>query len=380
AVLTTRSLVKIMTQNFGFQTANRYTVRFDPVTPGYTVERLPGLFRQMEDRFSALPGVVHASLTGQCPMDGVSAGSCTIPQGSTECAFGAVWARASPQFLKSIGTPILRGRDLSEQDTATSPLVAIVSESLAKKLFPDKDPIGQHFGVTPSTSGSFEIVGVYADAMLYSGGDLAEPTYLRPLSQVYAGYTEPIVIRFETRTMFATSLILSFNKPQQDVESLVRKTMAGIDPSITIYDGRTFDTQIANNYTQQRMIAKLISLFGLLALIIASVGLYGVMSYLVARRINEIGIRMALGATRSGVVGMVMRDALVQLGIGLVIGIAGALYAGHLMASQLYQLSSHDPVSLALAACVLTACAIVASFIPARRAASIEPMSALRAE
>ena len=175
-------------------------------------------------------------------------------------------------------------------------------------------------------------------------------------------------------------MILDFNTPQQNVEALIRRTLAGIDPNLTVMDLRSFDAQVAGNFNQERLIARLTSLFGILALVLASVGLYGVMSYFVARRTSEIGIRMALGATRASVVGMVLRGALWQILIGLGLGIPAALIAGHLMASQLYEVSGTDPLALAGATLVLGLCAAVAGFIPARRAASIEPMQALRTE
>jgi ABC-type antimicrobial peptide transport system permease subunit len=180
--------------------------------------------------------------------------------------------------------------------------------------------------------------------------------------------------------MIMNAMILQFNTPQQNIDALVRRTSAGIDPNLTVMDLRPFDAQVAGNFNQERLMARLTSLFGILALILASVGLYGVMSYFVARRTSEIGIRMALGATRSSVVAMVMRGALWQILLGLALGIPAALYAGHLMKSLLYEVGSYDAMALAGAPLLLVLCAAVAGFIPARRAASIEPMQALRAE
>jgi ABC-type antimicrobial peptide transport system permease subunit len=180
--------------------------------------------------------------------------------------------------------------------------------------------------------------------------------------------------------MYMNAMILNFFMPQQSVDALIRRTLAGIDPNLTVIDLRSMDSQIAGNFTQERLIARLTSIFGVLALILASVGLYGVMSYFVARRTSEIGIRMALGATRPSVVSMVLRGALWQILIGLGLGIPAALYAGHLMTSLLYEVKGSDPLALAGATLVLGLCAAVAGFIPARRAASIEPMQALRTE
>jgi ABC-type antimicrobial peptide transport system permease subunit len=184
----------------------------------------------------------------------------------------------------------------------------------------------------------------------------------------------------EINSMFLSAMIVEFDQPQQSVDALVRRTMAGIDPNLTVAKLRPFDTQVAGNFNQERLIAQLSSLFGVLALILASVGLYGVMSYFVARRTSEIGIRMALGAKQSSVVGMVLRDALWQILFGVALGIPAALVAGHLMASQLYGVAGYDPLALVGATFVLGLCAAAAGFIPARRAASIDPMQALRTE
>ena len=180
--------------------------------------------------------------------------------------------------------------------------------------------------------------------------------------------------------MFVNSMVVNFNRPQTNAEELIRRTLADIDPNLTVMDLRSLDVQVAGNFNQDRLIARLTSLFGILALVIASVGLYGVMSYFVVRRTGEIGIRMALGATRSSVISMVLRSALLQIVLGLALGIPAALFAGQLVASQLYGVGAHDPWALTGATLVLAFCAAVAVFIPARRAASIEPMQALRTE
>jgi ABC-type antimicrobial peptide transport system permease subunit len=188
------------------------------------------------------------------------------------------------------------------------------------------------------------------------------------------------MISTESNSMFMQAMVIAFKTSQPDVDALIRHTLASVDPNIAVMDLRSFDAQVAGNFTQDRLVARLTSLFGVLALVLASVGLYGVMSYFVARRTGEIGIRMALGATRSSVMSMVLRGALWQILIGLMLGIPAALLAGNLMADQLYEVKAYDPLALAGAIVVLNLCAAVAAFIPARRAASIEPMRALRTE
>ena len=210
--------------------------------------------------------------------------------------------------------------------------------------------------------------------------DPVRPVFLRPLSQFDSAYKEPQFISTEKQSMYANAILIDFARTPETAEALLRNSLASIDPNLTVVDLRTFDAQIAGNFDQERLIAQLTSLFGVLALVLASVGLYGVMSYFVARRTGEIGIRMALGATRGSVVAVVMRNAGWQVGLGLLLGLPAALLAGHLMASQLYGVGAYGPVSFIGATLLLAACAALAGFIPARRAASIEPMKALRME
>jgi ABC-type antimicrobial peptide transport system permease subunit len=188
------------------------------------------------------------------------------------------------------------------------------------------------------------------------------------------------MIAGEKSSMFPGAMILSFNVPPANADALIRQTLAGIDPNLTVMDLRSFGNQVAGNFIEDRIMAQLTSLFGVLSLILASVGLYGVMSYFVARRASEIGIRMALGATRASVIATVMRTAMWQILIGLAFGIPAALYAEKLMESMLFGVGKYDLTALVGAPLVLVLCGIAAGFIPARRAASIEPMEALRTE
>ncbi|MGD0546366.1 MAG: ABC transporter permease [Terracidiphilus sp.] len=384
AILFSRSLANLEHQNIGMATANRYALHFDPSGAGYTIDRVPALYRQIEDRLSALPGVASVGLALFSPMDGNNFGECAILQGhpapgpNDPC--GSTWDRVSPHFLDSIGVPILRGRGITEQDTATSPQVAVVNQAFVKRFFPNEDPIGKHFGADlPWQSSAFQIVGVFADFKINNPREAGRPVYLRPLTQKFT-YGVPGLDAVETRSMFINSMVLSFNAPQQNADALIRRTLANIDPNLTVINLHSFDAQVEGNFIQERILARLTSLFGILALILASVGLYGVMSYIVARRTGEIGIRMALGATRSSVMAMVLRGALGQILIGLALGIPAALFAGHLMQNQLYGVGGFDPLALTGSVLVLGLCVTAASYIPARRAAFIEPMQALRSE
>jgi macrolide transport system ATP-binding/permease protein len=396
AILMTKSLNNLEHQNFGISTANRYVMHIDPAGAGYTADRLPALYRQIEDKFSSLPGVANIGMALYSPLEGDNWGECVIQQGhpapgpNDKC--GSTWDRVSPHFLATVGVPIVHGRDLSDQDTQNTQPVAVVNQEFVKRFYPKDDPIGKHFGIDlPQYSGAFEIVGVFHDFKMNNPRSEPRPVFLRPLAQYYNGYKTwtgggpapsflDAIVGGETQSMFIDAVIINFRAPQQNAEDLLRRTMASIDPNLTVVDVRSFDAQVAGNFTQDRLVARLTTLFGILALILASVGLYGVMSYFVAKRTGEIGIRMALGATRASVLGSVLRGALLQIAFGLVVGIPAALFAGHLMASQLYGVGSYDPWAFVGAALVLALCAALASLIPARRAASIEPMQALRTE
>jgi predicted permease len=396
AFLMTKSLNNLEHQNFGIETANRYVMHVDPAGAGYTADRLPALYRQVEDRFSSLPGVANVSMALYSPLEGDNWGECVIQQGhpapgpNDKC--GSTWDRVSPHFLQSVGVPIIRGRDLSEQDTQNSQPVAVVNQEFVKRFFPKEDPIGKHFGIGfPQFSGAFEIIGVFRDFKMNNPRSDPRPVYLRSLAQFYEGFKTwtgggprpsfiDAFVGAETQSMFIDAVIVNFRAPQLNVDELLRRTLAGIDPNLTVVDIRPYDAQVAGNFTDDRLVARLTALFGMLALVLASVGLYGVMSYFVARRTGEIGIRMALGATRSSVLAGVMRSAMLQIVIGLALGIPFALFVGHLMASQLYGVGAYDPWAFTGAALLLALCAVVASLLPARRAASIEPMQALRTE
>ena len=277
--------------------------------------------------------------------------------------------------------PILRGRNFTSEDTATSQQVVLVNQAFARHFFPNQDPIGKHFGVDkPAYSGAFQIVGVFGNFRMTNKRGDDRPIFLRPLSQQFTGYKEADEDAAEKHSMFMSFTLLHFSQTPMDAEGMARRTLAAIDPNLTVIHFDTYDAEVAGNFNQDRLIARLTSMFGILALILASVGLYGVMSYFVARRTSEIGLRMALGASRPGVVAMVLRSALWQIVVGLALGVPAALLAGHLMTNLLYDVSGYDPLALVGAILALAVCATLAGFVPARRAASIEPMKALRAD
>ncbi len=384
AGLLTKSLRNMEHQDFGIQTTDRYVVHLDPSGAGYTPAKLPALYQALEQRFGAVPGVQSVGLAMYSTLEGNNWGEQVFVEGRPDpgpnAHNGSSWDRVSPKFFETVGQPVIRGRGFTDADTAASQKVAVVNQTFVKKFFPKEDPIGRHFGIFEvKFSGSFEIVGVVADAKYTDPRSDARPMYFRPLDQQLV-VTTPNEVMAEGRSLYINSITLHFKQPPQNVDTLVRRTLADIDPNLTVIDLRSLDYQVADNFNQERLIARLTILFGALALVLASVGLYGITSYAVARRTSEIGLRMALGADRGNVVRMVLRGAFLLVGIGLALGIALALIGGHFMADQLYGVRPYDPLSIAIAIVVLSLSAALAGFIPARRAASIEPMQALRTE
>src|SRR5271165_5327100 len=384
AGLLTKSLRNLEHQNFGLQTANRYVLHLDPAGAGYTPEKLPALYQTLEQQFGALPGVQSVGLALYSTLEGNNWGEGVQIEGRPAPGpnehNGSSWDRISPKFFETIGQPVIRGRGITDADTATSQMVAVVNQAFVKKFFPKEDPIGHHFGVFDHKyAGAFEIVGIVADAKYNNPNREFRAMYFRPLNQQLK-VTEPNEIMAEGRSLYIDSITLHFKEPPQNVETMVRRTLADIDPNLTVIDLHSLDYQVSDNFNQERLIARLTILFGLLALVLASVGLYGITSYAVARRTSEIGLRMALGADRANVVRMVLRGAFWQVGLGLAVGIPVALLGAHYMTDQLYAVRSYDPLSIAIAVGVLSCAAALAGFIPARRAASIEPMEALRIE
>ncbi len=384
AGLLTKSLRNLEHQNFGIVTANRYVMHLDPAGAGYTPAKLPALYQALEQQFGALPGVqsvglaLYSTLEGNNWGEGIQIEGKPAP-GPNEHNVSS-WDRVSPRFFETIGEPVIRGRGLTDADTATSQMVAVVNQTFVKKFFPKEDPIGRHFGVFEHKyAGAFEIVGVVADAKYNNPREKQRPMYFRPLTQTLQ-VTDPNQIMAEGRSLYINSVTLHFSNPPQNVDAMVRRTLADIDPNLTVIDLHSLDYQVSDNFNQERLIARLTMLFGILALILASVGLYGITSYAVARRTSEIGLRMALGANRANVVRMVLRGAFLQVGMGLALGIPIALVGAHYMADQLYATRSYDPWSILIAVIVLSVAAALAGFIPARRASSIEPMEALRIE
>ena len=381
AGLLARSLNKLEHQDFGLQTDNRLVIHISPDSAGYKPDQLQALYGEILEHFRALPGVERVGLSLYTPLEGASYGEAVTIQGHPEPGpsdhIGAQWDRVTPDFFQVIGQQVLRGRGIAEQDTGTSPLVAVVNQAFMKRFFAKgEDPIGAHFGLDGvKSAGEIEIVGVVSDVKYVDPREAVRPMFFRPFLQ-----HAPLSDNLEVRSLFAGAIMLQMRGPSESLEALVRRTLANINPNLTVIDFKTFGGQIEGQFGQERLIARLTLLFGVLALVLASVGLYGVTAYTVARRTPEIGIRMALGAGRGSVVRMVLREALLQAGVGLAIGLPIALLCVRLLKKQLYGTGGQDPMVLVGAVMVLIVSACVAGLIPARRAASTDPVKALRTE
>ncbi len=381
-----RSLGNLEGQDFGFETEGRVLVALNRPPATYTAEKLAALNRDLEDRLNRLPGVQGAGLALYNPLTD-NWGELVLVAGHPPPAAGeragASWDRVSANYLQLLGVKLLRGRYFNASDNETAENVAVVNEAFVKRFFKtEEDPLDQHFGLDlPENVGTYRIVGIVRDAK-FAGFALnrpARPMFFVPLAQT-AAYRNELMKRLELGSHFIRGLLLVTNMPPGTLEPQVKRALADADPNLTVTSVRSLQEQVERSFDQQRAVASLAGLFGVIALVLAAIGLYGVTAYSVARRTNEIGIRMALGADRGNVVGIVLRGAFRRVVAGLVLGLPLAVGAGYLLSAQLYGVSFWDPAALAVAAVSLASTAFIASLVPAARAASIAPMSALRAE
>jgi predicted permease len=386
AALLGQSLRNLEHQSFGFETKGRYIAWINPTLSNYKPEQMEPLFRQLNER---LLRTTSARMVGEAlyaPMTGDSWNEGMRIEGRPEPApkedTGAGWARVTPRFFDLIGAKIVRGRGIEEQDNAQTRKVAVINEAFARRFFKGQDPIGRHFGPGRiQFARTYEIVGVVHDIryMTYDYKDPIRPMFWVPEAQS-AHYDDPDWQVGEAYSHFLYNIVLWAPGDPPDIHAQIRKALSSIDPSLVLYDVSSYSKILSGDFQQENMIATLTMLFGGLALVLAAVGLYGVLAYNVEQRTSEIGVRMALGADRGGVVRMVLRGAFLQVGIGLAIGIPAAIVAGRLMTKQLFGVKPWDPVMLTSATLLLCCAALLASMIPASRAAGVEPMVALRNE
>ncbi len=386
AALLARSLRNLEHQNFGFETEGRYIAWINPTLGNYKPEQLEPMFRKIDDRLSQIPGVrmvapaLYAPMTGDSWNDGIRIAGRPEPAAKEDT--GASWARVMPGFFETLGAKMALGRPITEDDTATTRKVAVVNEAFAKRFFKDKNPIGEHFGQNRiKYATTYEIVGVAKDMryMTYDYKDPIRPMFWLPESQTVQ-YDDPAFQSGEIWSHYLYNIVIWAPGNPPGMEERVRKALAEVDPDLVLYGVDPYNQVLSADFQQENMIATLTTLFGVLGLLLAAIGLYGVMAYMVEQRTGEIGIRMALGADRWRVVKMVLRGAFSQVGIGLALGIPAAIGAGWLMKNQLFGVKPWDPVMIVFATLLLALAAVLASVIPARRAAGVEPMVALRNE
>ena len=381
AGLFSQSLGKLQNSDLKLESKNRYIVHINPQAAGYSQRQVGDLYRTIEQRFHALPGVDKVGISSFTPMDDNNNGWGVVVQGQPDLQVGASTVKANAEYFDSVGTHVLMGRGIGMQDTATATTVAVVNQSFANKLFkPGESPIGRRFGTDAKHAGDFEIVGVVEDTAYttYTSTRWKDhPMFFVPMLQRPADAPEPIE---QDEMMYAGAIVLKTGYPIKDMEAVSRRTLSSINPNLSVVQFQTFDAQIAGCFTQERMLARLTMLFGALALLLATIGLYGVTAYTVAQRTAEIGIRMALGAERAGVTAMVMRGAMSQTALGLLIGVPTALACVRFVEAQLYDVKRIDATVMITAVLALSAAAMLAALIPARRAASIDPAKALRTE
>lgn len=363
-VRTLRNLHRI---DAGFNRENLLIFRVDPRESGYEKEKRANLYQQMTERIASLPEV-RAVTSSEYALLGGGAASSTAevpgrkPRAGENMRVSVI--DVGPNFLAAMEIPLLQGREFSPQDNQHTPKVAVVNQALAQRFFSDQNPLGRHIIMNES---DIEIVGVARNAKYYE--------MLRPIPPLlYLPYLQkpepPAGLSFAVRTV---------GDPITAIAA-IRQAVRSIDRNLPLFDIRTQNELIARMFTRERLFASLSSFFGLLALALVCIGLYGVMSYTVARRTHEIGVRMALGALRGDVLRMVLRESLLLVLTGTLIGLAAASATTRLIKGMLFGLTPTDPLTIALATLLLLAVAALASWLPAHRAAQVDPLAALREE
>jgi len=373
AGLFARSLVKLQNEDLGFDRNNVMLLGIDTRLAGYKPTELSALYQQLIERLGSIPQVRNVSIATYAPLSGTRRTSSVKVTGyATQPGEDLVVQDilSGPKYAETLGMPLLRGRDIELRDTPSAPRIAVVNSAFAEHYFKDQNPIGRTFTFDDETDSgaSLEIVGVVGSIKSDDARDPIQPTVYRPILQIQDG-----------AAYLATVHIRTLSDPAP-LTNQVRQMINQVDDKLPIFDVTTMNDQLHDNLDQERLIAQLVSFFGALALVLACIGLYGVMAHGVARRTNEIGIRMALGARGSNIAWMILRETLYLVLGGLVIGVPAALLGARLVAAQLFGMSPTDPLTLAAAAIVLTLVALLAGYLPARRASRVNPLNALRYE
>jgi putative ABC transport system permease protein len=371
ALLFVRSLQKLLAVDPGFHSEGILAVSLDLRRPNYAQERRPVIYRDLLQRISTRPGVVSAAQVGMTPVSGSGWNQTVRPEGagSGESGKNSYFNRVGPGYFRTMGTTLIAGRDFDDRDTVTSPQVAIVNEAFAKTFFGGANPVGRSFRYEAGAGEKdpvFQIVGLVKNTKYYQLREDPLEIGFFPIAQ-------------DSRPGAGANYVIRASGSIGETMRHVTSAVGEVSPAIGI-EFRPLSRQIKESLMRDRLMATLSGSFGLIAGLLATLGLYGVMSYMVARRRNEIGVRIALGADRGRVIGMVLREAGLLLAVGLAAGLLLAVWAARAAATLLFGLQPHDPVTLISAALLLAAVALAASYGPARRAAALEPMQALRDE
>jgi len=380
AGLLTQSLLRLEEQPLGFKTDNRIVARIVPSVAVDDLTRLAVYYDRMTARLRQVPGVVDVTYSRYSPMENNNwqSGVSIFGRPATPRPETSSWNRIGPRYFETLGTRIVRGRTIDARDTADAPRVAVVNEAFVRHFFPDSNPIGARLGLGGADhGGDFEIVGVSEDVKYTAAQRPTRPMIFFPTLQV-AAYDDPTARNVQLRSLTMGAVELLVAPGTANIEPALRQAFAELDPDLTIVRVLPLATQVRLNFRLNRLMAGLTGAYGLLALVVAALGLYGVTAYAVARRTREIGVRMALGANRSRVLSDVVGGALVQTGMGLLIGLPLALLMTGALATFLFGVWARDPMVFAEAALVLLVSAAAAAILPAHRASSIDPARALR--
>ncbi len=363
-----RTLYNLRHVDVGFNPTNLLLFRVQPQTSGYDPQRALALYDRLFERIGAMPGVRSVALTNPALLSGSVSSTSIFVRGRE---YPDLRERhdtinrlvVSPGFFETLEVPIVRGRGFTPADNESAPRVVLINEAAARQYFPGEDPIGQRFGSSVETSGQQEIVGIVRDAKYDSVREPAPPTMYLSYRQQPAG-SAFIAVRAAVDPVTLTNA--------------VRDVVRQVDANLPLIDVSTQLEQVERRFRQEKMFAQAYTLFGVLALLLAAIGLFGLMSYNVSRRTNEIGIRMALGAQRGDVLRLMMRESMILVAAGVVIGVAVSLWTSRFVASQLYGLPATDVATIAAAVGVMILASAPAGFLPARRASTVDPMVAMR--
>ena len=377
AALLGESLRNMEHRNYGFDVGGRYLVSIDPKISNYTQQQLVPVFNEIESQLRAIPGVRAVGSVLEAPQAGWVWGHDIRVEGKPDDDGSSGWSRVTPGFFETFGDKIVMGRAITNEDNADTRPVAVVNEAFVKKFFNKENPIGQHFGPLPEKNeGMYEIVGVASDINF---ADSVQPMYFLPEAQA-TQFDDPESESREVWSHYLYNVVIWTPGNPPNLEAQIKRALADAAPDLVTGGSMPYSERIHGNFSQENMIASLTWLFGGVGLVLAAVGLYGVTSYGVEQRTSEIGVRMALGASRVSILRMVIGESVSVALIGIALGIACALVLGRFLRSQLFGIAVTDPVTFAGVAIAFAFVALAASYIPARRALRIDPMVALRHE